>query len=336
VPSVRLRYNDHIPYNAHYPYNGVVQLPDCDPTGRVLEYDSYVAADGHKYDLHAPFVRAVISDTGTGMPSIHYITERGPTQDGETLENFFLQPRTVQMVIRDNALSRSALYNIRRDIVNALRPNRSSPERPGTLKKFMPNGDVLCLDCVLQGGLTFPARNPSVWDERALSDTLQFYAPDPTYYLDGGHSQTFSGLVQQLVFPATFPIIFGAFDSTVSVAYVGGWPDYPIFTVHGPVNGVTIVNSDLGAQFTLLYDIPELSTVTIDLRYGFKTATLDDGTDLTVYLIGDIGTWHLAPAPEVTDGTNTIEITGTAANADTHVDMAWHDRFIGLGLVPHL
>jgi hypothetical protein len=336
MPVIQLRYNDHIPYNAHYVYNGSVRLPDCDPSGRIIEFDRYVAADGHVYDLHAPYVHAVISDTGTGMPPIHYITERGPNQDGETLENFFLQPRTVQMVIRDNAVSRTALYDLRRDLINAVRPNRDNPPLPGTLKRYMPNSDVLCLDCVLHSGLTFPARNPSVWDERSLSDTIQFYAPDPTYYLEQARTQQFTGLIDQLVFPCVFPILFGALDTTINVMYYGGWDTYPTLAVTGPIQGMTVTNKGNGLSFSLLYLVPAGMSVAIDLRYGFKTATLSDGTDLTPYLVGDVGTWHLAPAPEVLGGYNTIEVSGSHATAATNIIMTWHDRYIGMGLLPHL
>src|SRR3990167_9916197 len=102
------------------------------------------------------------------MPQIEYITQRGPYQHGVTVQDYFLQPRVIQMLIRQQYCSRIKLWAGRSNILNHLRPNRQSPGQlnTGKLRKYLPDGSIRDLDVLIQEGPRFEARNLK-WDEWA-------------------------------------------------------------------------------------------------------------------------------------------------------------------------
>ena len=69
---------------------------------KATEFLKYIAPDGAEYEFHVPsFVgRWVINQSGWGTPPIEHVTERGPFQHGETVKDYFLRPRTIQLLIR--------------------------------------------------------------------------------------------------------------------------------------------------------------------------------------------------------------------------------------------
>lgn len=332
-------YNDTIPYNFHIPYNGVSSLGGltglCDPTGRIIEFDVYIAPDGEVYNLHTPPVRAVISLDGDGIPPINYITQHGPYQHGQTIIDYFLQPRTIQVVLRANGRSRTDWYWIKKLLVDALRPNRTpgmGAPQPGVLRRYMPNGKWIDLDVVAAKGPGFTARNLSNWDEWSFQETIQFIAHNPIYYNPVPHALAFSNPINQLVFPVTFPILFGALDVTQNVTYLGDWMEFPSITVSGPLLNPTIVNVSTGEKLSLNYSLPVGRHLTYTLPYNLKQVLLDDGTSLAPYLTNDssMATFHLAPNPEVDGGVNAIHVYGNGTAAGSAISMSWHDRYIAL------
>lgn len=341
LPSPHTAYNSNTRYNANIPYNGqLVQgmAPLCDPPGRLIEFDVWITPDGIVYSLHSPPVKAVLTDTGTGLPPMDFITQRGPYQHGVTLKGVFLQPRVVQMVIRQNGTSRTEWYKIKNLLMDALRPNRtpSGSMLPslGILRKYMPNGSFIDLYCLAQKGPVFEARSLGDWDEWSISETIQFFAPDPLYYGED-HSVQFADPTAQLVFPITFPILFGALDTVQDIDYLGDWPTFPTITFTGPATSMTLVNESTGEKLSLNYTLGAGQSATFSLPYGLKTVTLNDGTNLVPYLTSDsdLATFHLAPIPEVPNGVNTLHAFGVGSTPSSVVSVQWVDRYVGLKIL---
>lgn len=66
-----------------------------------------------------------ISNSSFGLAPLHFITQRGPYQDGETVTDMRFDPRTIQIIIGDAFSSRHDMMQARQTLLNMVRPNRS-------------------------------------------------------------------------------------------------------------------------------------------------------------------------------------------------------------------
>lgn len=312
----------------------------------ITEFDIYIAPDGTEYYLSAPDVRWSFSVTGTGLPPIDYISLRGPYQHGETVVDYFLRPRTIQMVVRHNRRTREGYWGQRLQLLDALRPNRQSISagvetfREGRLRKLFGDGRKLDIDVFIQQG---PAFQPDVidrWDQWSFQEVLRFIAHNPVFYDPVQHSTSVINTGgDSLVFPLntepsgsenTFDgitgIVFSASSSTTTVIdYQGSWEEYPTILVTGPIVNPTVTNLTTGDKLMLNYSVQPGEVVTFTLAYGFKTITLGDGTNLIGFLSpdSDLATFRLVP------GINEITVTGSGMDASTGLSLDYFDRYIG-------
>lgn len=312
--------------------------------GQIVERDYFITSTGIVYPLEtASGSRAVMSDEGSGLPPIEYITERAPYQHGESVKDYFLQPRVVQFLIRQNYCSRQAAWDGRNALLDAIRPNREGGPT-GTLRKILPNGTKRDLTCAPLEGPRFEPRKLDAWDEWSIQEVLRFIAFDPTYFNPTLRSETFGPCGSstgfpytfpfpfgtnecQLIFPITFPITFEPFDIPDILTNAGTWATFPTITVVGPSNNIRIYNETTGEQLELIgYVSPAGDTVTFDLTYGVKTITNTAGDNLLAYLSSDsdLSTFNLVP------GENNIRINIGSYSTATYATISWYDRYIGI------
>lgn len=298
---------------------------------------SYTAPDGKLYDLSVPASvgRWVMSDDGTGLPEIDYITERGPAQHGATVTDFFLLPRVVQLLVRQQACNRDGYWANRAALLNGLRPNRQLTPggvQPGVLRLRRGDGTVRCLDVFLTAGPKFEPRSLGQWDEFGFQEVLRFTAFNPVLYDPTSRQYVFAQVEEQLVFPVTFPIVFGGINAVGALTYAGTWLEYPTITITGPIEQPVISNLTTGEEIALDYDVPAGVVVTITLTYGNKTVRDSLGNNLigVVTPESELATWHLAPDPEAPDGVNTISVSGTGTNLNSAIALDWRARYIGM------
>jgi hypothetical protein len=280
------------------------------------------------------------SFTGWGMPPIEYIKQSGPYQHGETPLDFRLQPRTIQLVHRRNTCDRTGYWDARSEIIDKLRPNRQlvNTFSPGRLRKILPSGDIRDIYALVSGGMTFTARDDQTWDEFAISESIQFICHNPIVFNPERYAAvwTIGTPTSYLVFPITFPILFGVsgfINSTVSVTYEGTWLAYPTITITGPLDEAIVYNNSTGEKIEIEYNIPNGSTLVIDLSYRQKTVYEDSGTNRigTITTDSDLATFHIAPDPEVAGGVNELQVIGTNGVAGvTSVSITWYDQYIGI------
>ena len=69
---------------------------------KIYEFTQYTAPDGevYRFNIHDQFV---LSETGMGMPIVRPISQSGPLQHGETIYDYRLEPRTIQLIMRRRA-----------------------------------------------------------------------------------------------------------------------------------------------------------------------------------------------------------------------------------------
>lgn len=284
--------------------------------------------------MPSKFGRWVISDTGTGTPPIDYVVQRSPFQDGATVKGFFLQPRTVTLLIRHGFCSRDAYWTGRAGILDALRPNRQlvpTGVLPGILEKTLPSGEQRRLDVYIAVGPAFEPSKPGSWSEWDFREVLNFTAYNPVWY-DAAQSNLVAFAGSELVFPITFPIIFEALLSETTIHYLGTWLEYPTIMITGPISAPVIDNLTTGERIGLDYNIPAGVTVSIVLTPGYKTVTDNLGNNLigAVTTDSDLATFHLAPDPEAPGGMNDIRIGGGGTTAGTSLRISWYARYFGI------
>jgi hypothetical protein len=181
------------------------------------------------------------------------------------------------------------------------------------------------ITCVIQQGPDFAPRQLGQWDELSYTEALRFLADDPTYYDPKGHNQSFA-LVDIGTFPMTFPVVFTGFSFVTSIDYIGTWITYPTITVTGPIGYLTIKNLTTGDTIGFNYILDAGRTITIDLTYGRKTVTLDDGTNLIGYITAPSQLAQFAFVP----GNNDITVDGVGATLSTLITFSWFDRYLGI------
>ena len=306
---------------------------------QMKEYVTFVAPGGERYPLNTPhqFGRWVISYSGLGTPPIEYITQRGPFQDGVTVKDFFLGPRLIQLLIRQEFCDRLDWWDGRAALLDAIRPNRqltATGAVPGVLEWCLPDGRRRQINTFITEGPRFEPRVLGTWDELAFQEALRFVAHDPLFFDPIEVVSAFAlGLDSDLIFPITFPIQFGSGEvsDTLNITYVGTWKTFPTIVIVGPLENPIIRNVTTGEKLEFSIDIAAGRTVTIDLAYGVKTVVDDLGNNLIGNLSADsnLATWHLAPDPEATDGLNVITLTGLNPTGATSVELRYFTRYFG-------
>lgn len=303
----------------------------------------FVTPDGKTFNLHDFKARVVMVDEGTGMPPIEYLTEVGPLQHGETVVDYRLRPRDILLAMRFNAINRDGYNAMRKTILNAFRPNRQTVGQmlPGWLRKRESSGDQYEIAVRLAEGLTFSSGSPDTWDGFGISDAIAFVAHDPVWRKPTREVVTFINTLgdfgDHLVFPTELPLEFGGAGDTINgtgtVVYPGTWLSYPEIQINGPLDDFLIQNVSTGEEIELDYAVVAGKTAIFDLRYGYKTCFLSDGTNLTPYitLASDLTEFHIAPDPEVPGGVNELLLFGTGAvTGQTAVTVRYYVNYIGI------
>lgn len=136
----------------------------------------------------------------------------------------------------------------------------------------------------------------------------------------------------ELVFPTTFPITFFKIDETLDINYTGTWLEYPVLRLIGPLLNPIITNEVTGEVLELSYALPEDDEIVIDLAPGRKTVTDLAGNNLigVVTPQSDLGTWHIAPAPEAPGGVNTIHALASNIDTGSAIRITWKARYFGI------
>lgn len=302
------------------------------------EFTSYIAPDGSEYVFDSD-ERALLTEEGLGMPLISYLTQKGPSQHGETIVGYRLQPRTIQLLVRQNSCDRIAYWENRSILIDNIRPNNTpiGSTAKGKLRKLFQDGSMRDIDVVIDQGPIFTARDLSVWDEWGFTETLRFIAHDPTFYNPVEKSIAFSDLNDPssfLIFPFSFDLIFGGYTYGTSsiLTYTGSWQAYPRIVITGPAENLLLINLSTSEVIELNYNVSAGQTITIDLAFGVKTVVDNTGRNLAgaISLQSNLDTFHFAPSPEVTNGQNYLYVYASGTTDDSSVIFYYNERFIGI------
>jgi hypothetical protein len=304
-----------------------------------VEFTQYISPDGNVYKFDTGD-RFLMSEDGFGLPPIEYITQKGPFQHGETLIDFRLNPRTIQLQLRQDSCSRHLYWDNRALLLDSIRPNRNvgSSFSPGVLRRIFQDGTIKDIHAIIQQGPGFVQKQSGKWDEWGFTETLQFICHDPIFFNPIQKSITFDNLVSGdelgWELPWSFPMMFGgsAYSLTGNIAYSGNWISYPTIVIVGPVNGLIITNVSTGETIEFNYSIADGETVTISLDPGNKSVDNQLGVNLLGVIApdSDLATFHIAPSPEVALGVNEIDLALSGADAGSSITILYYERYWGL------
>lgn len=276
-----------------------------------------------------------ISYGNYGMPPVEYLTRRGYKQDGSTVIDYTVNDRSILITFyQKTACTRQQYWQYRAALIDFFRPNRGGAL---TLTVREAGGNKRALKIYAAPGFVFSPTSP---DESAfvLEEAITFIAYDPIWYDPASATTVLTGIAaSQLVFPATFPIVFSPDGTTYSttINYVGNWNSYPIVTLTGPYTSATIRNVSTGVAVVLFVTIGAGQQRIIDFTPGSQSIVDENGVDqfgdLSPSPNSNLVDFNIRPHPLVLNGVNDIEITlvggviGTSA-----VTIAYNARYIGI------
>lgn len=302
-----------------------------------------------------------VSDEATGMAPLHLIIERGPLQHGSTYLDFRLDDRTIVLVAHIQGVTEHEYQEHRNHLLRMFAPREATM----ALRWSLQDGTVRQIDGRPSGGLSLP-RN--LIEQRLVSgqghkEAIEFHCFDPTFYDPNISLVVFDvgvlavgmlvptpvptqigtttinigpiGNIGMLV-PTPVPTAIGTgeFDRSTTVVYEGTWRAYPEIRIYGPISDPIIINETTGETLDLTgVTIADGELWTIDLRYGYKTITDQDGTNQIATLSddSDLATWHLKAIDlDLLGQDNVIRVQGSAGGANTAIQLAYYTRYIGI------
>lgn len=293
---------------------------------------SIETADGDK--LYFPDGdRAFLAYGNFGAPPTQFITRQGYKQHGVTEVDYLLQPRDISISLwRRAACSRDEYWSNRAELLNLMRPNRGGPF---ILTLRQPSGAMRSIITRADPGLIFP---PNVSDNHwQVEEEIGLIAFDPIWFDPATVTLTpQSSNDENLVFPITFPIIFGTAGllfSSGNIAYTGTWRSYPTFTLDGPYTSARIEQQTLGIIIELTVPITAAQSRTIVLTPGSQSV-LDENGQSAFNELGpnsNLVDFYIAPEPEAPGGVNVVQgqlFGGTAGISS--FSMSYNTRYFGI------
>lgn len=298
-----------------------------EPFGDVLSLTTF---DG-KTLVFDPQAISVTAYGSFGAPPTDFQTRRGYKQDGATEVGYTLAPRNISLNIHQvGACDRQAYWDNRLALHEFLRPNRNGPI---TMTLVTPNGDMRSLVIRAEPGFIFPPVNTNNWD---ITEDLDFVAFDPIWFASAATEVSLTAETQtQLIFPITFPIVFGTTDrwlTTGTITYDGTWRSYPTITLTGPYTRVQIKNITTGAIINLNTAIVVGETRIITLTPGAQTITDASGNNRFSELGpgSDLINFNLRPNPEVANGQQEITAQFINGTTDSTMLLTYYERYFAL------
>lgn len=221
---------------------------------KLMEVQSITAVDGAKITFSGEFFLAGFA--GYGLPPINYVTQRGYKQTGETVRAVDYQARTIAIsLFTTQNKTRTEYWAERQRIFNLVRPNRGTNRlNELTLTIRREDGSKRYIKGFYENGLELTDEDTQENAFR-IQTTLNIFCPNPIWYDSDTVAITPSpSQSNQLVFPITFPIQFGATGaifSTGTINYNGSFRTYPTITISGPYTTATITLNPTGEELIL-------------------------------------------------------------------------------------
>lgn len=308
-------------------------------TYEIGEVEQIITPDGEVYNLEDGALRAISAIGGRGMPGVEYDSFQGYQQPYPVVVGWKLEPRTVTLQLVFNPTTREDYWQMRADLIQALRFNRGGPF---TLRHVRADGTRRDLYCLPSSSPVFPDDTMS-WGSFTLDVELVAFDPlfkdaEDTVYV------TPFGLVTQLVFPATFAISFmtQTYYGSFNIDYAGTFAAYPIIEIDGPYSSLLFTHLQTGAKIGLTVPIGEGERRIINLTPREQRITDAWGNDkfgellmpesnLIAFNLRPAGTgWRNSPFEGVPGGQNTIYAYAAGTSHTSLITFRYRQQYVDL------
>lgn len=265
---------------------------------------------------------ALIGRQGFYSPPISIISQQVPMQPG--VRDKYVQigagdPKLPLLVYADDE---PTLALVRRQLVYAMNPLRGS----GTLRNTAQDGSVRDLVCKLVAGLSGDESAQNRAPGNFLAP-LEFEAADPFWYDRDYTSLSFSTGASVLFLASPFlgpHISSSGIASSFSVFNSGDVEAWPIWTITGPGNTITLSNTTTGKALVLSITITAGQVLTIDTRPGHKTVTREDGSNQFATVSSTSSLWELAT------GNNAVTLSISGTTTASGLQLQYKQRYFGV------
>ena len=278
--------------------------------------------------LKSPYILNEIN--GVGMPPVKHLTQNNAQQDGATYLDTRLQPRTVTLGFDALESCAASLWDRRQAIIALM----SELQAGFILRARVPNDMRLHLPLRYDSGLTLPYNAHMAGNYQRFA--LQAIAHNPIWYDPNIVTIVYSlGDMAGEGFPLSFPISLGTgeFLGLSPVVYPGTWDTYPIITITGPAEDIVIDNNTTGETLDMTgWTLDPGESIVIDLTPGMKTIThsVDGNVPYWLSTDSDLGTWHIARAPDAPGGINDVQVSFSGGQAATTIRIDYYVKYIGI------
>jgi len=205
-----------------------------------------------------------------------------------------------------------------RELGTALNPK----DGEGVLKVYTSDGLTRSIRCIPEPGLTTdPATDGFQYQQRLA---LVFRAFDPYWYEDTPVVRPFAATSTTTAFFPIFPVRLGASNifSITTENNTGDVEAWPIWTIKGPGEGLTLKNETTQESLVLDYDLTTGAQVEIDTRPGIKSVLAE--RTISVFGSASGSLWSLAK------GDNQISVLLTNTTSATEVTLSYQRRYLGV------
>lgn len=291
------------------------------------------------YDVFQGNPYWIMSLTGSGMPPIRLIKERGAQQHGSTVTGFVLDERMINLALLIDAPDEATADGYREDLAEIFKPVDNLPLQ---VKLTRDDGEVRQLDTYTYGVVDFPMTNDNRFAGKQQV-IAQLQAPDPIPYDPTLQNIVFTiatgaGAPGGFAVPTMIPTLSSvttSIDDTESLVYAGKWETFPIIYLTGPANSPVITNETTGKVLDFTgSSVPGGDTWTIDLRYGAKSVRDNSGALQNAALTdeSDLVDWSFVPSPTAPGGINDIHVSiPSGVTAATQVRVAFYNKYPSWG-----
>lgn len=288
--------------------------------------------DGVETQLDDGELCILMSSDGMGLMPFRRISDRGPLQHGDTDRGFRYDPRMITLVLQIFGDTEADMWAKRTELLALF-----SPTSTKGIFQWKFGTSIRQIEAVPLDGLSFSSKDRSGFSQKSAivlkCNDPAWYDPDPkTVELaaSGGGGATGGAI------PMDIPTDIGSsgVNATVTINYTGNVDSFPnLIRITGPIDDPIITNLVTNEKLDFSgTTIAAGDYYDIDLRFGYKTVTSKTGvnknSDLTS--ASDLTTFRIIAAPEAPAGANSIQVTGSAVDADTRVYITYYDRFSGI------
>ena len=278
--------------------------------------DNYVVNLDDKENFEFLFGRA-----GHLSPPYSYISTRVPEEHGERLRRVHIDKRDIDVPIYIYADSYNSLTNKMRDLSIIL--DSASYEEESKLIFVDEDGDYRYINCVYSGGFGGNQAESNefiVWAKIVLT----FSAFDPFFYSPTEENIYFNFVATETNLIPYLPFNIAhasAIDDSVTINN-DGFSTFPLWTLTGPFEQVTITNSSSGKSLVLDYEAAANEIVTIDTRLGQKKIESNINGNLYPTLTTLPSFW------DIISGENIISMVISGISTTSDIKITYRPRYL--------